>query len=163
MGGGNIDYIRLNANMPIGYYLIAIVIGIVLILVTKKWNLSVLIPYMFLVLAATVLTRDAGESAKYHLKLFWSYGSAFRYQKNQILANIVMFIPIGVFLGFEKKRWFVVYGVLFSILIELIQLITHRGMFELDDIFHNTCGLLLGFLGTVRIQQIVKFVKERSR
>ncbi len=149
--------------MPFCYYLIAIVIGIVLILLTKKWNISILVSYMFLVLVATVLTRDAGETAKYHLKLFWSYGSAFRYQKNQILANIVMFIPIGVFLGFEKKRWPVVYGGLFSIIIELTQLITHRGMFELDDIFHNTCGLLIGFLCTIGIQQIVKFARERSR
>lgn len=148
--------------MPVRYYLIAIIIGIVLILLTKKWNISILVPYMFLVLAATVLTRDAGETAKYHLRLFWSYGSAFRYQKNQILANVVMFVPIGILLGVEKKRWSVVYGVLLSILIEFTQLITHRGRFELDDIFHNTCGLLLGFLCAVGIQQIVKLRYEHK-
>ncbi len=149
--------------MPVGYYLIAIIIGIVLILLTKKWNISILVPYMFLVLAATVLTRDAGETAKYNLRLFWSYGSAFRYQKNQILANVVMFVPIGILLGFEKKRWSVVYGVLLSILIEFTQLITHRGMFELDDVFHNAVGLMIGFLCATGIKQIVMFTKKRNK
>lgn len=147
--------------MPLGYYLIAIVIGIVLILLTKKWNISILVPYMFLVLAATVLTRDARETAKYHLRLFWSYGSAFRYQKNQILANVVMFIPIGVLLGFEKKRWSAVYGGLFSILIEFTQLITHRGMFELDDVFHNAVGLMIGFSCTVSITLVARTIRNR--
>lgn len=161
MGGGIIDYIRLNTSMPVGYYLIAVCIGIVLILATKKWNISILVPYMFLVLAATVLTRNAGESAKYHLRLFWSYGSSFRYQKNQILANVVMFAPIGILLWFEKKKWSVVYGVLFSILIELTQLITHRGMFELDDVLHNTVGLMIGFSCTAGITLVVRNIRAR--
>lgn len=137
-------------------------IGAVLLAVVKKWNISLLIPYMFLVFAAAVLTRKVGDTAKYHLELFWSYGNSTRYQ-NQIFANIAMFIPIGVLLGVEEKKWYVMYGVLFSCLIEATQLITHRGVFELDDIFHNTMGLFIGFVFSLGIARVAGFIRERNK
>ena len=133
-------------NMQISpfYYLAAVIIGIVLLVITKKWYIAILISYMFLVLAATVLARTPTETAKYNLTLFWSYGEAFKSQQGQVFGNIIMFIPIGMMLGFFKKIRIILYGFFFSVFIEVLQLISHRGMFEFDDIVHNMVGLVLG-------------------
>lgn len=60
-----------------------------------------------------------------------------------IILNIIMGVPLGILLPclFEKMRyWWPTYlsGLLFTILIETTQLITHRGIFEMDDILNNT-------------------------
>lgn len=59
------------------------------------------------------------------------------------MANIILFIPIGILLP-RKKRW-LIFPFLFSALIETIQLIFLRGTFELDDIFNNTLGAVIGW------------------
>ena len=38
----------------------------------------------------------------------------------------------------------IITGSLLSLVIEVIQLISHRGLFEFDDIFHNTLGTVVG-------------------
>jgi glycopeptide antibiotics resistance protein len=45
-----------------------------------------------------------------------------------------------------KHKWIVaiVCGSLLSSSIEVIQLISHRGLFEFDDIIHNTLGTVIG-------------------
>ena len=45
-----------------------------------------------------------------------------------------------------KKKWLisVVVGLFMSSAIEVTQLILHRGLFEFDDIFHNTLGTVIG-------------------
>lgn len=35
-------------------------------------------------------------------------------------------------------------GLLISVCIEVVQLVFHRGLFEFDDMFHNTLGTLIG-------------------
>ena len=109
---------------------------------------------MFLMFAATVLAREAGDKGRYHLDLFWSYKEAFTQLRSQIAANILMFVPIGVLMGIEKSLVYAVCGFVFSCFIEIAQLITHRGLFELDDILNNTIGLMIGLLLTIGIKRI---------
>ena len=47
-----------------------------------------------------------------------------------------------------KNKWVValITGIFLSVLIEVIQLIYHRGLFEFDDIVHNTLGNVIGIL-----------------
>ena len=71
-------------------------------------------------------------------------------QQNQILTNIIMFVPVGVLAG-RIWRWrglWVAAGL--SIAIELLQLITARGLCEFDDVFHNMIGAVIG-VGIVMI------------
>ena len=63
--------------------------------------------------------------------------------------NIVLFVPIGVLLMMVfsfKQKWIVSIAVSFflSVVIEIIQLIFHRGLFEFDDMVHNTFGGAIG-------------------
>ena len=65
------------------------------------------------------------------------------------LLNIVLFVPLGALLGLllGNKNWnrIIFYGALVSTLIELSQLITHRGLWEFDDVFHNCIGCIVGY------------------
>ena len=64
----------------------------------KKPSLGLLIGYSVLILAETVLIRKpfVGEHIKF--ELFWSW-RVWAVQKEQILTNVIMFVPVGVFVG----------------------------------------------------------------
>ena len=141
------DYLFSLIEIPWWYFLIAFGIVILLAITTKKLTISLLVGYMFLVLAVTVLIRPVGRLS-YELLPFWSYRDYFNGTDTslmrQIIANVIMFIPIGIFSG-NLLNWNGIWvGVFFSTFIELTQLITHRGLFEFDDIFHNTIGTAVG-------------------
>ena len=71
-------------------------------------------------------------------------------QQNQILANVIMFLPVGVLVGWIW-RWrglWVAAGL--SAAIEILQLITARGLCEFDDVIHNMVGAAIG-VGVVMI------------
>ena len=65
-----------------------------------------------------------------------------------IFGNIGMFIPFGVLLtilfnGSLKKAFSIfIFGVL---MLEATQLISYRGVFDVDDILLNTIGFLIGY------------------
>ena len=70
---------------------------------------------------------------------------------NEIFWNIMLFIPIGILIMLLlncKHKWIYVLfsGLFLSALIELIQLLFHRGLFEIDDIVHNTLGTIIGII-----------------
>ena len=100
--------------------------------------------YAVLVLAGTVLIRTSGTVHQYQLQLFWSYAQ-WSIQHDQVLRNIIMFIPIGFLAGKEFERKGILLAAGFSLLIETIQLLTCRGLFEFDDIIHNTAGAVIGY------------------
>ena len=92
-----------------------------------------------------MLKREIGFKPA-QFDLFWSYKEWFSGNWNlgwQILANIVLFIPLGVLLPNRKR--FLLIPILLSISIELLQLYTLRGLFEFDDIFDNTLGAVIGW------------------
>ena len=102
---------------------------------------GVLAAYLFFLLSETVLIRKPGEM-RYEFIPFWSWGRADL--RTQIYTNILMFIPVGLLLG--RRGW---RGVLFaagcSMTIEVLQLVSKRGLFEFDDIIHNMMGAAIGF------------------
>ncbi len=68
-----------------------------------------------------------------------------------VLGNIVVFMPLGAFLPklFVSCRKLTATTILtmeLSLCIELIQLVTKVGSFDVDDIFLNTLGGLCGYL-----------------
>lgn len=151
------DYLFCLFDLPWWYFLIAAGIVTVLTITTKKWVIALLAGYMFLVLADTVLIRSAGR-LRYELLPFWSYRDYFNGTDDslmkQIVANVVMFIPIGVLVG-KLLNWNGVWiGAGFSVIIEITQLVTRRGLFEFDDILHNTIGTVIGVVLFMALQMI---------
>ena len=92
---------------------------------------------------------------------FWSYKKAIASHalRKEILANILMFVPVGALLPLTVKRPILI-GIGFSVFIEMMQLFTHRGLCETDDVISNTIGLLLGF-GLYKIGKTLYHQVER--
>lgn len=68
-----------------------------------------------------------------------------------IVGNVVAFMPFGTFLPIFSERcrklWRTVYySFELSLVVELLQLISRVGSFDVDDLLLNTVGGLLGFL-----------------
>ena len=138
-----IDYVFKLLDIPWWYYAIATLLGVTAWRAWKKPSLGLLVGYAFLILAETVLIRKPflGEHIKF--ELFWSW-RVWAVQQNQILANVIMFLPVGVLAG-RIWRWrglWVAAGL--SAAIEILQLITARGLCEFDDVFHNMIGAVIG-------------------
>lgn len=120
-----------------------------------------LLLYLITVLGSTVFARMPGER-RYQLEVFWSWkrifhsvaqgGSMLRnplFQEN--ILNMFMLFPAGFLLPLvfaRKMKWYqgLLLGMVFSSGIELLQLFLCRGLFEFDDIIHNSFGCMIGTL-----------------
>ena len=61
------------------------------------------------------------------------------------MNNIFLFIPLGTILSRLRPKWnTALILVLVSVGIELLQLITARGLLETDDVISNSIGGLIG-------------------
>ena len=140
-----IDYVFGLLDIPWWYYAIAVLLGVAVWRVWKKPTLGLLVGYAVLLLAKTVLIREPFQGEHVNLELLWSWRQ-WSVQQNQILANVIMFLPVGVLAG-RIWRW---RGLWFaaglSVGIEILQLVTSRGLCEFDDVFHNVIGAALGIV-----------------
>ena len=106
--------------------------------------------YLSVMLVITFLSRESGDSQVVDLELFSTWGINDR-NNAYVIENILLFVPFG-FLGswaFEKMRRFfrcLATGAFTSLCIESLQLVTGRGVFQIDDILTNTLGAVVGFL-----------------
>lgn len=116
--------------------------------------LSILFIYIVIVLGATIGNRMSIESKSISLHLFSSYKDACNNFSagawRNIILNILMFVPLGILLPLifkDCRKYWVTYliGIFFTLFIEVIQLISGRGIFEVDDIFNNTLGCIIGY------------------
>ena len=168
--------IRLYANIPLSVYeglLSVFCFGAVLLIVIygfrKGWRSVVglfLIEYVILIYCSTLVFRGVSEEIGNNYKLFWSY-VAIQDGRNDLIPvnimNVVVFIPVGIkfaLLLLNKLKLFKVglftvgFGMVISASIETLQYILNRGFSELDDVFHNTLGCLIGFLMVAIIKGI---------
>lgn len=111
-----------------------------------------LLVFLGIVLGSTVFTREPGNR-EYELMPFWSWKKIFFYgnmgllQEN--LLNCILLMPMGcllpVIMGHQVKlKNAFAAGLMCSALIEVSQLVFKRGLFEWDDMIHNSLGCLLG-------------------
>lgn len=115
----------------------------------------------------TIFARETSAQPQIELRLFWCIREAWTMRNifdwYLVVGNILLFIPLGFILStcFEsmRKSWKIILSsFIFSLMIELLQLMLHRGLFELDDLFNNTLGGILGYGITI----IFMGVKERG-
>lgn len=122
--------------------------------------MGLLIGYSFLILAETVLIRKPFVGEHIKLELFWSW-KQWNVQKEQILTNIVMFIPIGVLAGFLWKWKGLWFAAGLSFFVETLQLVSGRGLMEFDDVIHNCLGAAVG-IGFVMMAKRLMCTRERD-
>lgn len=149
-----------DSGVPIWLLLVLLIImtGVVTYLYLIKKNLSLfvrnasgilLLGYVFLVMCSTLLFRNESENVKYALCPFWSYHYLYYKMIAGLILNVLMFVPIGFFIGWSLKEKHIhsaiAFSLVLSLFIETMQLITKRGIFNIDDIIHNVLGGVIGY------------------
>ena len=111
-----------------------------------------LIVYLMIVFASTVFSRlTVHQTDLVNLRLWKTWidrfsGSASN--RAELLLNFFMLMPVGVLfpISFGRRFWqTVLFGFLLTLAIEVLQLVTVRGWFELIDIIDNTIGVVIGY------------------
>ncbi len=108
--------------------------------------------YLYFILVITILGRPAEDIPQTELvPLISWYHVIFNidrwYYVRENMLNILLFIPLGLLAGaiWRIKAWRAfLYGLAFSLIIEVIQLTARRGYFAWDDMLHNAVGCLIG-------------------
>lgn len=126
--------------------------------------------YITIVLFVTLL-RYGGygySSTNFHLFRAWREAWNNYSFKNwlNVLLNIAMFVPFGCLLPLLSshfKKWYVLLltGAGASLFIEVMQYVTGRGLFDVDDLFTNTIGAALGYYIVMALQCL--FQKENKK
>ena len=121
----------------------------------------------------------------YLIALFWillfKFGVRFSYMENrnvnltpfakidvaEIILNVVIFIPLGIYAGVLFKRWGFVKKLFFFFLISLmfegLQFIFRIGAFDITDIITNISGGIIGSLIFEAIEKLFNnSVKSRK-
>jgi glycopeptide antibiotics resistance protein len=80
-----------------------------------------------------------------------------------LVGNLIMFLPMGVYLPYFMKKVnkvmiFSMSMILLLFVIEGIQVITRRGSFDIDDFILNMLGAWIGF-GIWRVKGVQRLVK----
>ena len=111
-----------------------------------------------LFLSDSIGKREIAESYRYNFTLF---KEILRYIRNinvigvklvfiNIIGNVVAFVPFGIFVGYflkNSKYTFlktILLGLVFTVAIEGIQLLTRVGICDVDDILLNFIGVVTG-------------------
>ena len=132
----------------------------------KAVSAVLLTGYLCAVLYVTVWR---GDGYGWNLRLFRAWREAWNTFSLKswlnVLLNVILFLPLGVLLPviWERLRkwyWTLISGFGFSLCIETAQYVWHRGMFDVDDIFTNTLGAMLGYCV---VMSIISAVGKRGK
>lgn len=154
--------LEVGAILIIPAVVICIAALVVAFIVTKKrgrgfnWLRAAAILILcgwFVLTVYVTLLRGENMSSYYNFQLFLAWQEAWNQFTLQVwlnvLLNIALFVPLGVLpLVFRyAEKWYLMLatGFLTSLAIESIQLVTRRGMFDVDDLFTNTVGAMFGW------------------
>lgn len=144
------------------------------------------LPYVFFAIYMIVLMyfllfsegfgrTDPNAEYRYNLVLFHEIKRFIMYynivgMKNMVInviGNIVAFVPFGFFMAFlGNKRRGAIHVVLLSLElslgVEVIQLLTKVGSYDVDDILLNTIGGAIGYIFYLLCCQIMKRRSDRG-
>ena len=106
--------------------------------------------YLLIIFCLTLLSREQGSTTKIDLEI----GSTLRINARNnayVVENILLFMPYGFCLAWRfggRKRWLtnILIGLGTTLAVEYTQLLTGRGVFQIDDIVTNALGCVLGLV-----------------
>lgn len=116
---------------------------------TRLFSLLMIVWYVTNILLVTVFLREKMALSDDMNFSFWQDKSVMIVNKgHEIIANILLFIPLGGFLSSVVKRYrlFVVLliGISISLLIEYLQYSYNKGVADINDVVCNVLGLIVG-------------------
>ena len=86
------------------------------------------------------------------------YPAEVNFHLKEVIANIIIFIPLGVYLKMldVNGKKVILYGIVFSILLEVSQFIFKIGASDITDLITNTVGTILGVCGYTLLERTFK-------
>ena len=120
----------------------------------NKGGCALLLTYVLAVLAVTLLWRKGGTDSRLQMQLFTGVGEALQKHSLQpvwhMLQNVALFVPVGLLFplihpAFDHPGYAVMNGLMLSVWIETIQMITASGTCDVNDILTNTLGTAMGY------------------
>jgi len=122
--------------------------------------------YLTMILVITFLSRESGSQKALDLELFSTFGIN-RRNDAYVVENVLLFIPYGIIspMAFKFfKNFFSCFllGAVTSLGVELLQLVTGRGFFQIDDIMTNVVGMVMGFLIVTIARGVYKRKKKKE-
>lgn len=173
-------YVRISIHRVIPIFMIGVLLyGIFWVMMKKgitkrhkktyqSWIFGMLLSLEITVIfAMTLYGRTIGTRREIRLLPFTSYIEAFRPENIalllQVIMNILMFVPLGILLPlnfkrFEKGKSVILATLVISGAIESVQGILRIGVFDVDDILGNVFGAGIGVL----CYQALQWLKKRN-
>lgn len=137
-----------------------------------------LIILMYLLFFSEYYGRTAAAT-EYHynlqlfreIKRFWIYREQLGMAAvmTNLVGNVVCFMPFGFFLPnmyqvFRRHGFLVILsGFFLTCGVELLQLYTRVGAFDVDDILLNTCGTILGYVLNVICRAVRRKIHAKKK
>lgn len=134
-----------------------------------------LIVYINIIMQLTLLGRKDGSRIGVELELFQYWGKG-RFSMQMLMyafLNVLLFVPYGFILswlsGFRRQRTTIrvvltsMLCLATSLLIEVIQYVTGRGYYELEDLFCNTVGGIIGSVVFIAVNKVVTTFTEGGK
>lgn len=141
------------SNITINATLIATIFTVISSIINRrvnKINIHMIMLLYFIMVMSLTFFRYKYETPIISINPFNIFNefNGFFYQTLFILiGNIVVYIPLGVYIRYRVKisnlQLFIGF-IIFILIIESIQCLTLRGVFDINDIITNTLGFTLG-------------------
>ena len=153
-----------NRGKMIFRMVLIIYLGVLIRLIILKYP----VPVLRGIMDEWELSNAKAGVATANLTLFKTIRMYVRYYDRlngfgNLFGNVLAFMPLGVlipvsFPGVDRWWMILLHSFWLSLCIELFQLVSHFGAFDVDDILLNTLGGLLGFFCFL----VVRFVYRKA-
>ncbi len=145
------NYIFKIVNVYQNYIIILLIVIYILFglsIYFKKINYIKILYYITLFILLFLRISETGYNFEFYLFEWLKYIFKNKIILINILGNILLFIPMGII---NKK---LIKSILIIILIEVMQLILNKGIFDIIDIILNTFGVIIGMIGVLLWKKI---------
>lgn len=77
---------------------------------------------------------------------------------SEVIENLLIFVPFGIYLKMLNKgnKKIILYGFLFSLVLEISQFIFKIGATDITDLITNTVGTVIGVFGYILLEKIFR-------
>ena len=137
--------------------------------------LYIILLFYFLFFSEHYGRDDVSKVYRYNLEFLKEIKRFIRYRETlgfesfvvNILGNILAFAPFGFLLPLLEKKYrnffYITFlSILFSLSIEVVQLVLKVGIFDVDDILLNTIGGIAGYLFYIISRGLFRGRKKRT-
>jgi glycopeptide antibiotics resistance protein len=86
------------------------------------------------------------------------YSTEVSFHLREVIANLLIFVPLGIYLKMldNDSKKVILYGFIFSVLLEVSQFIFKLGATDITDVITNVGGTILGVYAYILLEKIFR-------